>query len=121
MHNCTHLMHQLMYGAELDPNGSVTEIHDRIFAKQAFELCIANSRFMCDELIKRYGVPAQRMRVVYPGYRPQQFNMVDRERYRKPVRKELGAQESVLIGLVTSGNFDIRGLDILLEAFAGLP
>src|SRR5699024_1899968 len=74
MHNCMHLTHEIIHDEKLDLVGSLAEIHDRIFARQTYDLCIANSKLTRDELIERYGVDADRLRVVYPGYRPQQFN-----------------------------------------------
>lgn len=121
MHNCLHRTHEIMHGTTLDPAGNLAEIHDRIFAQQTFDLCITNSQLMSDDLVSRYDVDARRMRVVYPGYRPQQFNLEDREYYRQPVRAELGVDEAIVIGMVTSGDFAKRGLDIVLEAFSGLP
>lgn len=121
MHNCIHLTHEIMHGTALDPAGSLAQIHDRIFARASFDVCIANSRLMRDDLMARYAVDAERLRVVYPGYQPQQFNLSDREHHRQPVRQELGLQDKVLIGMVTSGDFAKRGLDIVLDAFAGLP
>lgn len=120
MHNCLHLTCELTHGKALDPEGGLAEIHDRIFAQQSFELCIANSRLMRDDLTRRYGVDPQWLRVIYPGYRSQQFNIADRAQYRDSVRNELGVQDRVLIGLITSGDFAKRGLDILLSAFSGL-
>src|SRR5699024_6503003 len=67
MHNCVHLQHELIHGTALDTAGTLAEIHDRIFAARAFKLCIVNSCFMRDELVRRYGLEKQQLPVVYPG------------------------------------------------------
>lgn len=120
MHNCLHLAHEISTGEPLDARGTLAEIHDRIFAVDGFRYCICNSKLMQDDLAERYGVARERLPVIYPGYRSSQFKRVDRERYRERVRAELGCGGEVLIGLVTSGDFRKRGLDILLEAYASL-
>ena len=120
MHNCLHLTHELVYGRALDARGGLAEIHDRILTARAFEFCICNSHLMREDLAQRYRLDAERLRVIYPGYRPQQFDRREREIYRGAVRKELGVGDQLLIGLVTSGDYEKRGLDILLEAYAGL-
>ena len=121
MHNCLHLAHEMLYGGALDPRGTLAEIHDRIFAEDGFRLCICNSKLMREDLSRRYGVARERLPVIYPGYRPEQFNRGDRERYRTRVREELGCDEgTTLIGLITSGDYHKRGLDILLHAYAAL-
>jgi len=120
MHNCLHLAHEIVEGQTLDARGTLAEVHDQIFSVDGFDRCICNSRLMQDDLAARYGVARERLPIVYPGYRPEQFNRADRARYRTPVRDELGCTDEVLIGLVTSGDYRKRGLDILLEAYAGL-
>ncbi len=120
MHNCLHLAHEIVEGRTLDARGTLAEVHDRIFEADGFELCICNSKLMQDDLVERYGVARERLPIIYPGYRPAQFNHADRARYRDAVRSELGCGDQVLIGLVTSGDYRKRGLDILLEAYAGL-
>lgn len=120
MHNCLHLAHEISTGQALDARGTLAEIHDRIFAVDGFRYCICNSKLMQDDLADRYGIARERLPVIYPGYRSTQFQRADRERYRERVRAELGCGDEVLIGLVTSGDFLKRGLDILLEAYAGL-
>ncbi|GAB3680684.1 glycosyltransferase family 4 protein [Salinisphaera aquimarina] len=120
MHNCLHLAHEIIHGSALDARGGLAEIHDRMFAADRFGLCICNSRLMRTDLVDRYGVDAARLPVIYPGYRPAQFNRDDRARYRDTVRAELDCGDAVLIGLVTSGDYEKRGLDLLLEAYAGL-
>ncbi len=120
MHNCLHLAHEIIHGHTLDPRGGLAEIHDRILSAGRFDACICNSRLMRDDLVERYGLDPKRLPIIYPGYRPEQFKRADRDRYRDTVRGELGAGTSVLIGLVTSGDYAKRGLDLLLAAYAAL-
>lgn len=120
MHNCLHLAHELTHGTALDPRGGLAEIHDRIFAEDGFAACICNSKLMQDDLARRYDVARERLPIVHPGYRAEQFNRLDRTRYRDTVREELNCGNAVLVGLVTSGDYRKRGLDLLLEAYAGL-
>lgn len=120
MHNCLHLTHEYTTGRVLDSAGGLAEIHDAIFAENRFISCICNSRLMQGDLAERYGVDRARLPIVHPGYRAEQFNRSDRERYRQTVRNALGCGDDLLLGLVTSGDFIKRGLDILLEAYAAL-
>jgi UDP-glucose:(heptosyl)LPS alpha-1,3-glucosyltransferase len=121
MHNCLHLAHEVLHGGALDPRGTLAEIHDRIFAEDGFRLCICNSKLMRNDLSQRYGVDIDRLPVIYPGYRPEKFNRCDRDRYRNAVREELGCDDgTTLIGLITSGDYHKRGLDILLHGYAAL-
>ncbi|HET7315580.1 glycosyltransferase family 4 protein [Salinisphaera sp.] len=120
MHNCLHLTHEYTTGESLDPAGGLAEIHDAIFAADAFEFCICNSTLMQNDIAARYGVDRARLPIVHPGYRAEKFNRADRVRYREVVRAELGCGDDLLLGLVTSGDFIKRGLDILLEAYAAL-
>lgn len=120
MHNCLHLTHEYTTGRALDPAGGLAEIHDAIFAENRFVSCICNSTLMQDDLTARYGVDRARLPIVHPGYRAEKFNRADRARYRQAVRAELGCGDDLLLGLVTSGDFIKRGLDILLAAYAAL-
>ena len=120
MHNCLHLTHEIVHGEPLDPRGGLAEIHDRMFARGDFNQCICNSRLMQADLMSRYGIERDRLPVIYPGFRPAQFDRGDRARYRQAVREELGCSDQVLLGLVTSGDYRKRGLDLLLEAYASL-
>lgn len=120
MHNCLHLTHEYTTGQVLDPRGGLAEIHDAIFAEDRFVSCICNSTLMQDDIATRYGVDRARLPVVHPGYRAEKFNRADRAHYRDTVRTELGCGDDLLLGLVTSGDFTKRGLDILLAAYAAL-
>lgn len=120
MHNCLHLTHEIVHGEPLDPRGGLAEIHDRLFARGGFERCICNSRLMQADLMARYGLNRERLPVIFPGYRPEQFDRGDRARYRATVREELGCGDHLLLGLITSGDYQKRGLDLLLKAYAAL-
>lgn len=120
LHNCLRLAHDAVYGPSAPATDPLLPFHDRLLSKRPFRLCVANSKLMRDDLITRYGMPAERIRVVYPGHDPEQFNPADRERHRDPVRTELEARGQFVIGFLTSGDFRKRGLDIVLEALASM-
>lgn len=120
LHNSIRLANERI-GADR-PDDADALLQDWILSSGRFELCIANSGLMRNDLQRRYGIDAERIHVVYPGYDTARFNPECRGRYRGEVRRELGVRdETLLIGLVTSGAFHKRGVDILLGAYARLP
>jgi UDP-glucose:(heptosyl)LPS alpha-1,3-glucosyltransferase len=82
---------------------------------------IANSRMVQQALIETYEIPESKVIVQYPGYDAHRFNLDLRNRHRTATRYELGVgQNESLIGLVTSGNFEKRALDLFLDCFSHL-
>ncbi|PIR18466.1 MAG: hypothetical protein COV48_07390, partial [Elusimicrobia bacterium CG11_big_fil_rev_8_21_14_0_20_64_6] len=68
-----------------------------------------------------FGVPAERVLVIYPGFDSCRFNPGGRGDFREPMRAELGVKPGeILYGLVTSGDFEKRGLKAFLRAFAAV-
>ena len=121
LHNCARLAHLKARGSESTGSDPNVLFQDRLFTERRFRLCIANSALMRDELVRRYGVPADEIRVIYPGYDPARFDPGDRVVYRDATRRELEIEPGdCLIGIVTSGNFAVRGVDLGIEAFAAL-
>lgn len=120
MHNCLHLTHEIIKGSKIRRSDHLAEIHEKIFAADTFSACVCNSRLMQADLAGRYNVSLDRLPVIYPGFSPSQFNREDKARYRDTVRAELGVSQFCLIGLVSSGDFVKRGLDILISAYAQL-
>ena len=135
MHNCLRLTHECIYGDAMSTPDPDTVLQDRILSRQAFSLCIANSELMRQDLIQRYAIPAEKIQVVYPGYQPKRFYALTdsglRERYRQQLLQPLGlatsaatdsgAEPPILIGLVTSGAYRKRGVDIAIDAIGQLP
>lgn len=122
LHNCVHAAHETIYGAPLSDNSGVGRIHGCILKERAFRLLIANSELMKQDVARRFHIPATQVTVVYPCYDPVRFRPEDREKLGMPVRHELnvGSGEQ-LVGLVTSGDFRKRGVEMFLGALGRLP
>lgn len=121
LHNCVHAAHEAVRGKPLPESDSVGRLHARQLTEQRFKVLICNSRLMADDVRARYGVPDEKLRVIYPGHDPAKFNAADRPKLRAAARAELGYKESdVVIGLITSGDFEKRGVGLFLRALAEL-
>jgi UDP-glucose:(heptosyl)LPS alpha-1,3-glucosyltransferase len=117
LHNCVHAAHEALRGAPLPGGSGVGRVHERLLRDQSFRLLIANSRLMQDEVCRRFGVAREKTVVIYPGYDPERFKIEDRQVFRRPARAELGLRDDeILFGLITSGDFVKRGVDVFLGA-----
>jgi len=122
LHNCVHAAHLAVHGRPLPETAGVGRIHAAILQDRRFRIVVANSRLMAEELSSRFKVPDERIRVVYPGFDPRRFRPADRQRLGVPIRTKLGVPPSgYLVGLITSGDFQKRGVDLFLETLAALP
>ena len=82
---------------------------------------IANSRLVKAALIERFGIAAEGISVLYPGFRSDRFGRAQALRFRARARRALRLEPATpLIGFVTSGDFAKRGLDLFLAAAAEL-
>lgn len=78
---------------------------------------VANSRLVASALVEGFGLNPARIEVLYPGYRSAVFHRGAVPELRKRERRLLGIDDRTPVaGLVTSGDFRKRGLDIFLEA-----
>lgn len=119
LHNCVHAAHEAVHGSPLPESDAVGRMHSIQLSERRFKVLVANSNLMKNDVIKRFGVPAEMIEVVYPGYDSCRFNAGGREDFSAPMRAELGVKPGeVLYGLVTSGDFEKRGLPAFLRAFA---
>jgi glycosyltransferase involved in cell wall biosynthesis len=84
---------------------------------RADALLVANSRLVADALRARYGAAPERVVVQHPGFQAARFNPARAAELRAMARRELGvAADAPLIGLITSGDFAKRGLDVFVDA-----
>jgi glycosyltransferase involved in cell wall biosynthesis len=76
---------------------------------------ISNSYFTKRKLLEQ-GFNKKNITVIYPGYNNNRFNLLTRESYRKEAREKLSLNNNTkLIGFITSGDFDKRGLSHFLK------
>jgi len=86
-----------------------------------FRMLVANSSQVRDDLVARYGLAADRIAVVYPGHDPARFRP-GAPGEASGLRAELGAgPETLLLGVITSGDFEKRAVGPFLEALGELP
>ena len=125
VHNCFHLEHERVHGEPLDerrsPNG---RIQREILERGRFRRVVANSRLTREDLVRRYGLAPERIEIVYPGAHPVFFGAPAAAASPATVpelRHELGIPpDQLVVGLVTSGNFRKRGVDLFLRALGAL-
>jgi UDP-glucose:(heptosyl)LPS alpha-1,3-glucosyltransferase len=114
LHNCIHAVHEAVHGVPLDrkaPPAGAARMHERQLAERRFRALIANSQLMRDDVIARFGVPAESIRVVYPGFDPALYHPRPRTSGASLLRQRLHVDDrSLLVGLVTSGDWVKRGV-----------
>ena len=116
MHNCVDLAQEITHPNDTKKQKSASKIHKRILSKSNYQYVVANSQLMANDLSTRYAIPAQKIKVFYPGFDQQQFNETKKILFRQKKRDELGIKEEEnLIGLITSGDFKKRNLDLFIE------
>ncbi|MFI5361124.1 MAG: glycosyltransferase family 4 protein [Elusimicrobiota bacterium] len=119
LHNCVHAAHEAATGNPLPARDATGRMHALQLSQRRFRVLAANSRLMKDDVSRRFGVPAEMIEVVYPGFDPLRFRAGDRARHGTALREELGlTADQPLFGLITSGDFEKRGLTVFLRAFA---
>jgi len=122
LHNLVERAYFETHKKQMQPLNAIAKIRRLILKQQNFKLLIANSELMKDELTTTFNIPADKIKVIYPGYDPKQFNTDNHLQIRKVVRTELGLdEETLLIGFITSGDFKKRALDLFIEALHTLP
>jgi glycosyltransferase involved in cell wall biosynthesis len=94
------------------------EAEQTFFAKlRADALLVANSRLVADALCARFGAAPERVVVQHPGFQAARFNPSRAAELRASARRELGvAPDAPVVGLITSGDFEKRGLDLFVAA-----
>ena len=77
---------------------------------------VANSQMVKRGLGEQFGIADTNIKVLYPGYDSVRFNAETRLDLRSASRQQLGLDDDqLLVGLITSGQFEKRGLDVFLD------
>lgn len=118
LHNCVHAAHEFIHDRPA-PKRGVARIHEKILTSQGFKMLIANSNLMKEDLMNRFHIPPEKIAVIYPGYDPEKFRLQDRGKIRPSMRQEWGVpSDALVVGLVTSGDYKKRGVDLFIETLA---
>jgi len=119
LHNSVFLASELIHGRPLDPDHEMAQTHGPQLKEQRFKKLIANSELMKRDCIERFGIPADKIDVIYPGIDSGTFS--PSHETKDELRKRFGFPDKVVVSLVTSGNFKKRGLDLFIRAIEELP
>ena len=95
-------------------------IEKRIFRGGRCKRFIVNSRLCGEQLARYYGVPGERIDLVYNGVDTDRFNPVNARHYRARMREGLGARDDEILILTASTNPRRKGLGFLLDALASM-
>jgi UDP-glucose:(heptosyl)LPS alpha-1,3-glucosyltransferase len=92
-------------------------IEDVPYRRRCCPRIIAISQMVKDDIVKHYGVPPEKVTLIYNGVDLERFHPENRRRYREEIRKSLGIAEELLI-LFVSNNHRMKGLNCLIKALA---
>jgi UDP-glucose:(heptosyl)LPS alpha-1,3-glucosyltransferase len=95
-------------------------LEQRILTGSDCRRIVANSRLCKEHAQRYYGIPADRIDVVYNGVNHQVFNPESMTAQRNEARQELGLEDNVLAVLHVSNNWQRKGLYVLLQAVSQL-
>jgi len=93
-------------------------IEKQIFTPDHFTHIIANSKLCKQQILTYYGVPEERVAVIYNGVDLNRFNPGVRNTYRAAMRTRLAADDATRVMLFVSRNFKRKGLRQLIESIA---
>jgi UDP-glucose:(heptosyl)LPS alpha-1,3-glucosyltransferase len=96
-------------------------IESRIFKEGNYTMIIANSGRGKDEIVKHYGVPPEKIRVVYNAVDANRFNQHDAHEVRQQVRKSLGRSLDDQILIYVGSGFKRKGVAAAIAALRKLP
>ncbi len=122
VHNAVRRAAEVRGAANARIHDEAVLLQERVLAAGGFDIVVANSTLLSQELQKRYSLPADRLAVIPLGIDPAQFTPLTERHQREVVRQHFGvAPGQKLIGFITSGDYWLRGVDTLAQSIAGLP
>lgn len=120
VHNLTHMEYERVPTSNDSGLRSKMNFDSRLFATGSFRICVANSELTREYLIARHGLNPETLTVIHPGYDPDVFARQERAQVRADLRQEICPDDALLIGFITSGHFEKRGADILVDTLQQL-
>jgi UDP-glucose:(heptosyl)LPS alpha-1,3-glucosyltransferase len=96
--------------------GVILWLEGKTFHPRNYRMIICNSRLGAQHARRYYQVPETRLRVIYNGVDRERFHPGLREEHNASVRAKLRLPESAVVLLFVAGNFERKGLAVLIEA-----
>lgn len=99
----------------------IASFQRRMFTEGKYKKLVANSYLVRDYIVSNYAVDESRTTVIYPGLDASKFNAQKRSIARNFVNEQYNiSSDKITIGLVTSGSFAKRGVDIFFSTLDAL-
>jgi len=107
------------FGLRINPyHRYVVAAEREMFAHPALRAIICNSRMVRDEIVRHYGVPEDKLHVIYNGVDLDTFHPGLADEHRQTVRRAHGITEATPLFLFVGNGFERKGVPQLLRAFA---
>lgn len=108
-------------GLALNPyHRFVSGIERRMFASARLKAVICNSAMVKEEIRAWFGVPAEKLHVIYSGVDTDLFHPRLRTGAREQARRRFGVPQDATLFLYVGSGFERKGVQQLLQAMAGL-
>lgn len=91
-----------------------------MFRHPRLRAVICNSRMVAHDIAKRFGVQADKLRVIYNGIDPARFHLGLAATHRAPTREAYGADAHTPVVLYVGSGFARKGVAALIEALAAM-
>jgi UDP-glucose:(heptosyl)LPS alpha-1,3-glucosyltransferase len=101
-------------------HGYTKRAERRMFTSSRLRAVICNSRMVREEIRRDFGVPEEKLHVIYSGVDTSAYHP-GLKKHRAEIRARHGIPESATLFLFVGSGFERKGVAALLEAMAQLP
>jgi UDP-glucose:(heptosyl)LPS alpha-1,3-glucosyltransferase len=89
-----------------------------MFAHPNLRSVICNSRMVCDEVVRHYGVAPAKLQVIYNGIDLRAFHPGLADQHRRMLREQFAIPQTAPLILFVGNGFERKGVPQLLRAFS---
>ena len=99
---------------------AVADVERRGLMRIPHPVVLTVSGLVKQQLLSVYPLPEERVRIMHPGVDTARFDAISRTTARSDVRRRHGWPDDAVVALFVSMNFELKRLDLVLEALARL-
>lgn len=109
-------------GIALNPyHRFVLAAEKKLYASPRLKAVICNSRMVKEEIRTYFGVPEEKLRVIYSGVDTKTYHPRLKALHRQALREQYAIPMNAPLFLFVGSGFERKGLAALLQVLAGLP